>query len=265
MKGRTKEALDAFEGQLKGSNETWRYTLAAFRSLLRVGEAGKADHLLQKRMVGFSRTQVLSEALKTLFVLLEEEQVDSSVRDSIVSLGDSYVKELLAIQPYDFWYQTQAAELQILAGNQKKALKMYLDFLRETPWVPGLANNLAYLYSKADTNLGEAMQLVRKAQEGEPSHSAFYLDTEGWVLFKQGKLEEAEKQIQRAINRSHLGFGDALSESIYHLGIVQLARGNKDRAQQTFAIAGFLDPYGEYGQLARAELRKLTADPFNMQ
>jgi tetratricopeptide (TPR) repeat protein len=172
------------------------------------------------------------------------------------------VTELLKRDPYDFWFRTQLAEVELLAGNGKKARAMYEGFLARTPWEPGLLNNFAYLLSKLGSDLDRGLTMVKQALEREPSHSPFYLDTEGWLLFRKGQLQEAESRIAQALARSHLGFGESLSESLYHLGVVRAERGNREEATLAFQVASFVDPYGEYGDLARRELLRLGRDPY---
>ena len=76
-------------------------------------------------------------------------------------------------------------------GDFAKARDSYEKVLALSPsFVPAL-NNLAYIYSEKLNNLDRAAELARKAHElvpGEPSVQ----DTFGWVLYRQGKYEEAE-------------------------------------------------------------------------
>jgi tetratricopeptide (TPR) repeat protein len=264
-RGDVAAAGKAFDEQLVGSSETWGYTLAAFRSLLRKGEASAAEELLRKRMIGFNEAQVLNEAIKTIFTLLEEEPLEGPARKAVVELGERLLGDLLDGAPYDFWYRTQQAELLLLAGETDRALRLYEQFIEETPWEPGLYNNLAYLLSKLDRSVDRGLELVQTALSSEPSHSAFYLDTQGWLLYRKGSLEEAEGKVRSALLRSHLGFGDSLAESLYHLGIILRDRGDREQAIRHFGQASFLDPYGEYGGLARDALREMAEDPFRLR
>ena len=58
-------------------------------------------------------------------------------------------------------------------------------------------NYLAYLYAQEATNLKKAEQLVRKALKLKPG-DGFIMDTLGWVLFKQDRIEEAVKTLEKA-------------------------------------------------------------------
>jgi len=47
--------------------------------------------------------------------------------------------------------------------------------------------------------LPEALKLINKALEQEPENGA-YVDSLGWVYFKQGRIKEAIEQLERAKN-----------------------------------------------------------------
>lgn len=263
-KGALKNAVRRFESQLRGTSETWLFTLAAVRALARKGAVREAEALLHKRMVGFNESQVLNEAVKTVFALVEEEDLDDKSRAAALRLGLRFVDTLLEHAPYDFWFRTQRAELLLMAGQTERALKLYEQYLQETPWEPGIRNNLSYLLAKLNSDLEHGLKLVQEAVAQEASHSAFYLDTEGWIRYRMGELEIAERLIRAALLRSHLGFGDSLAESLFHLGSVQLAKGQQQAATRTLLIASFLDPYGEYGRRSRKILEGQSVDVFGL-
>jgi Flp pilus assembly protein TadD len=87
---------------------------------------------------------------------------------------------------------------------------------------PDNANAMNYLgYMLADRNvrLEEAFQLIQKALDQEPNNGA-YLDSLGWVYFRQGKLNEAESMLIRALDR--IGTDPTVHD---HLGDVYLKQG----------------------------------------
>jgi len=260
--GDVEGAAGIFGKQLLGSSETWAYTLASFRALVRKGHPKEAKRLLANVMVGFNRLQVLNEAVKTIFDLMEEEHLEAGAKAGAAALCKTYVAQLLKTDPYDFWFRTQAAEMELLAGNKEEALSRYEKFLERTPWEPGLYNNLAYLLSKLNVDIDRGLELVETALRREPSHSTFYLDTEGWLLYRKGKGAQAEELVKQAVWRANLGFGRSLSESLYHLGTLMQARGDEEGAKRNYHIGSFMDAYGEYGRKCRDKLVELGEDPF---
>lgn len=96
-------------------------------------------------------------------------------------------------------------------------------------------NDLGYLYAQQDKNLEEARGLVGRALEKEPDNAA-YIDSLGWVYFKQGKLEDALEQLQRA------GLGASDAEIYEHLGDVLDKLGRKEEARDAWRKALELEP-----------------------
>src|SRR5262249_35588660 len=59
-------------------------------------------------------------------------------------------------------------------------------------------NFLGYLLADHNLKLDEAETLVRKAIEQEPDNGA-YVDSMGWVYFRLGRLEDARRELERAV------------------------------------------------------------------
>ena len=90
----------------------------------------------------------------------------------------------------------------------------------------GLNNDLGYTYADAGLRLDEAEQMVRQAVASDPRNGA-YLDSYGWVLYKQGRFEEARKWLSMAANTA-LGedpvICDHLADVSWRLGETEAAR-----------------------------------------
>ncbi len=92
-------------------------------------------------------------------------------------------------------------------------------------------------YSLADRNLRlqEAYDLIRKASDLAPE-DPFIMDSLGWVEFRLGRYEQAEKTLRRA-------FGiKADPEIAAHLGEVLWVLGREDEARQLWRDANAKDP-----------------------
>lgn len=82
------------------------------------------------------------------------------------------------------------------------------------------ANDLGYYLTEEGRDLPRAEKLVRLALGDEPDNQSF-LDSVGWVLYKQGRLDDAETLLRKAVGQSPYPdpvvldhFGDVL----YRLG-----------------------------------------------
>ncbi len=85
-------------------------------------------------------------------------------------------------------------------------------------------NNYAYYLAQQGQRLEKAMAMAKKALNLQPTNAA-YMDTYGWVLYKNGKYAEAKTYIQKAL--------DVLPtdrELLEHMGDVQYQLGNKQEA-----------------------------------
>ncbi len=121
------------------------------------------------------------------------------------------------------------------AGEQLKAL------LARKPNNPTYNNDLGYIWADRGMNLAEAEKLIRKAIEAdrkerrkanpplraeEDHDNAAYLDSLGWVLFKQGKAKEAKPYLLQAVKDK-----ESQNIEIYdHLADVHFALGEKTEA-----------------------------------
>ena len=77
-------------------------------------------------------------------------------------------------------------------------------------------NNLAYLYAEMDKNIEEGIELAQEAIKDNENNSA-YLDTLGWLYYRQGEFEKALEYLKKAVALS-----PDSAESQYHLGQVYL-------------------------------------------
>ena len=145
------------------------------------------------------------------------------------------------------------------AGDVEGAEAAYRAALARHPRHGVYMNNLAYLLSRQGRNLPEALKLVRRAEVLQPESSKFYYDTEGWVLYRMGRLGEARDRIRSSIRLMDPRMGSTVSESFFHLGMVERDLGNTDAARRAFRLATAVDRHGNYGRKSRAELERLIA------
>lgn len=95
-------------------------------------------------------------------------------------------------------------------------------------------NNYAYYLSLERRELDRAAEMSYKTVKAEPNN-AIYLDTYAWVLFEQGKLEEAYTYINEALKNISATEENA---SIYeHAGDIFSMRGNTEEAVEMWKKA----------------------------
>ena len=96
---------------------------------------------------------------------------------------------------------------QMNLGNALVKQKLFAEaigaFRHAIELEPGNAdarNNLAWAYRETGANLDEAVELCRQAVQLQPGRRAYYLDTLGCVLLKQGKTREAAAVFAQALS-----------------------------------------------------------------
>ncbi|WP_158633340.1 tetratricopeptide repeat protein [Tautonia sociabilis] len=108
-----------------------------------------------------------------------------------------------------------------------------LQLLEEQPGDPWISNDLGYLWAERGIKLDRAEELIRTAVEADPTNSA-YLDSLGWVLYQQGKVEEALVPLQEAVDLR------PSAVNLDHLGDVYFALGRRDEAREAWRRAADL-------------------------
>ena len=126
------------------------------------------------------------------------------------------------------------------AGRWGEGEKYLLKSLKLSPDSPEALNYLGYMYAERGTNLTQARAMLEQALKQEPDNTA-YLDSLGWVCFQQGKLRDALKYIQRAIDLDK----EPDATLFDHLGDVQAALKEFDKARASWRKALTLEPKPE--------------------
>lgn len=84
------------------------------------------------------------------------------------------------------------------SGDYEMAEKLLLKAITLNPANSDAFNYLAYMWAEKGINLDQALVYIQHALDFEPDNGA-YLDTLGWILFKQGDYEKALEYIQNAL------------------------------------------------------------------
>src|SRR6185436_9545992 len=109
---------------------------------------------------------------------------------------------------------------------------------------PGALNYLGYMLADRNVRLEEAHQMIKKALELDPENGA-YLDSLGWVYFRQGNLMEAESILIRAIQKMGKDptVHDHLADVYFKQGKIKEAVAQWQNSIKEFqAAAGEADP-----------------------
>ena len=122
------------------------------------------------------------------------------------------------------------------SGDKKHAEEVFLQLLDRQPDNAATLNYLGYMWAESGTNLDRAAEMLNRAVSQEPRNGA-YVDSLGWVYYRQGKLDLAEKYLSDA---AQLLPHDATVHE--HLGDVFAKRGDYRRALDLYREALTLEP-----------------------
>jgi tetratricopeptide (TPR) repeat protein len=162
--------------------------------------------LLFKQKEYFSASAALAEARKrfpqaglltyyhgvALSQIKHHDEAMRAFERALVEAGNSQPDLLNA----DFYFDYGAAAEQ--AGQYVKASELFRKSIELDPGNAARSYNyLGYMWVERSENLDEAGQLIRRALEMEPANGA-YIDSLGWLYFRQGKFEEALTELLRA-------------------------------------------------------------------
>ena len=122
--------------------------------------------------------------------------------------------------------QMVLARILEMSGDIEGAKDAYRRVLELSPEFSTAANNLAWLMANDGNpnNLDEAMNWAQVAKDEQPTNPNF-LDTVGWVNYKQGQYYNAALKFKQAINKSP---GKPLLH--YHLALALAGQNQKEDA-----------------------------------
>jgi len=158
-------------------------------------------------------------------------------------------------------YRYALSGVYVEMGQVDKAAEHLKALLERDPNNPTYNNDLGYIWADHDMNLEESERLIRKAIEEDRKQrrklnlpegaSAAYLDSLGWVLFKQRKYKEAKPYLEEAVKDP-----EGRHVEIYdHLGDVHMALGEKDEA-----LAAWKEGLKHVGSSPREQRRKAEVE-----
>ncbi len=186
-----------------------------------------------------------------------------SIAEAFVQAGDpksaiALVQEALKSKPGETELLFGLGAAFERDGDTKSAERVFLQLLDKQPDNAAALNYLGYMWADAGVNLERASEMLKKAVGQEPRNGA-YIDSLGWVYFRLGKLDLAEKYLNDA---TRLLPRDATVHQ--HLGDVFAKRGDYARALSAYRNALTMEPEPKdeasiRAKIADAEKRTQTA------
>jgi len=146
---------------------------------------------------------------------------------------------------HGFYFELGAAHER--AGKIPEAERYFEQSLAMSPEFPSALNYLGYMWAERGTNLTRAREMIEKAVKLDPTNAA-YLDSLGWVLFKQGHAKEALEPIRKAVE-----LNDEPDATLFdHLGDVYSELRENDKAREAWNKALKIEPNKEIEKKLKA-------------
>jgi tetratricopeptide (TPR) repeat protein len=224
--GKRKEALEAVRAaRLRQPDHPALLRLEA-TTLAELGQVEEAAQLLRARLSG-DPAEDFDTQLTIASVYLEVGRAREAVAAAtkLVEMAPpgqpARMKQALVM----------LSSAQERAGDFKAAEESLRRILARDPDDATALNNLGYFLTERGERLQEALEMIKRAVRAEPANPS-YLDSLGWVYFKLGQLEEAERHLSDAARRN------PRSAAIYeHLGDLHQRRGRTEDARAAWRKA----------------------------
>jgi tetratricopeptide (TPR) repeat protein len=147
-----------------------------------------------------------------------------------------FYEKAVRIAPETSAYKFFLAVAYDKALNKAKAIEVLEECVKGTEKIPEAFNYLGYTYAEMGIELARAVELISVAIELVPDNGTYY-DSLGWVYFKKGELEKAEKALLKA--KALINDDATILE---HLGDVYDALGNDEKALENWEASRGYDP-----------------------
>jgi tetratricopeptide (TPR) repeat protein len=156
------------------------------QALSRLGRAGEAITFLEGAIKADSRSPELAFGLADTYA--SEKRYDDAIRiveQAETAFGES---DEFTLRLTTFYEQ---------AGRIADAERALRRMIERDPLDATALNYLGYMLADRTDRYAEAVELIERALRVEPGNPA-YLDSLGWALFKQGKVDAALEPLAKA-------------------------------------------------------------------
>lgn len=151
---------------------------------------------------------------------IQLKEYKEAIKDLETGLPMAILNKSMAVQ-----FHSSLGDCYYFTDQHEKSDKAYDSALELDEKNAYVLNNYSYFLSLRKEKLDKAYQMSKKCLSMEPNSST-YLDTHAWVLFQQGKYEEAKEKLDLALQNG----GDSSGEILEHYGDVLFKLGQAEKA-----------------------------------
>ncbi len=218
--GKLKAAIDQLD-QIR-RRDTWYVKSQSFLALLykQTGDLESARTAFEKALDKEPENDNLKTALAAVLAELGDFEKAKELYESELEKNPNNQSLLFA-------YGVLLFEM----NNQQMSMQLMQRIIQINPQHAEALNFLAYSLAEQGIELERAESLAERALQIDPEN-AFFIDTRGWIFFKQGKFSESLEDLQRALKLSNMD-----PEIAEHLGDVYVRLGRNAEARQSYTAA----------------------------
>ncbi|MFW6041455.1 MAG: tetratricopeptide repeat protein [Guyparkeria sp.] len=170
----------------------------------------------------------------------DQQQLTLALSSTLAEIGQFERSLQVANRAIDAWpdandFRLQKAMSLFALDEQDLAIDVLRTIIEREPEHAAALNALGYTLADLDRDLDEAERLIGQALQIDPGNAA-YMDSLGWLKYRQGKLDEAQAALENAYRQS------PNAEIGAHLGEVLWEKDERDRAIEIWEESLELNP-----------------------
>lgn len=202
---------------------------------------GQDPYLLARKLEFLFYADLQEEAARVISALEPQERGRLTLAEVYVQVKQydravEILREVRKTEPESIPVLFQLGAALERAGSFEESEKVFEQLLTlEKEHAPTL-NYLGYMWADSGVNLERSAEMIEKAVAADPRNGA-YLDSLGWVYFRLGRLDLAEKYL---IEAAEIVPDDPTVQE--HLGDLYSKLGQFDRALRYYRTALGLEP-----------------------
>lgn len=163
--------------------------------------------------------------LKDTWVVPYSHLANAQRKSNNITAAENTLQTGLQKQPNNFLLLNDLASLYEANAQHDKAINLYQTFYNNNGQPEVVGNNLAMLLATYKSDAPSNAQALTLAERLRTTKNPLFLDTAGWVYFKQGRITDAKNILKDAQSK----FDSPVIN--YHLGAVYLAEQDKTSAK----------------------------------
>ncbi len=170
----------------------------------------------------------------------DQQQLTLALSSTLAEIGRFDRSLEVANRALDAWpeandFRLQKAMTLFALEEQELAIDVLRTIIEREPEHASALNALGYTLADMDRDLDEAERLIAQALQIDPGNAA-YMDSLGWLKYRQGKLDEAQVALEDAYRQS------PNAEIGAHLGEVLWELDQRERAMEIWEESLERDP-----------------------